>query len=444
MTNKYRNFFHIEPEKGLMNDPNGLIQFKGKYYFFFQWNRFNTNHSYKEWGLFTSTNLLEWDDIGSAVIPDSIEDKDGVYSGSAIEHEGNLHLFYTGNTMNDGERKSYIKQSISVDGKTFIKQREKLKVPEGYTEHFRDPKVWRGEGKWMMIVGGQTKNNEGVVLLFSSSDLKKWKFVSEFYRNNSLNQMAECPDYFKLDENIEILTVCPQKRTDHRDTDLSISSYAGYIKGSFNQKEQRFIPNTDINIIDYGFDFYAPQSFIDNLDRRIMVGWMSRMDDEEEELAPTVDDNYLHCLTMPRELKWKNNILYQTPLKEFENLRKEKIDLKNGNKSIENISKAYELIVLFNQTPKEFSVTLNDNDITFKENKLIVSRLNWVDNKLESKEIIINNINKLHFFCDTSTMELFINDGQYVFSMRFFNTKDDYTINFDGLTNKDTVTYYSY
>src|SRR5699024_2377302 len=122
--------------------------------------RFNTNHSYKEWGLFTSNNLIEWENVGSAILPDSKHDKDGVYSGSAIEHEGAIHLFYTGNTMNNEERKSFIKRAISVDGETFIKQEEKLEAPEGYTENFRDPKVWRNGSQWWMIVGGQTQNNE--------------------------------------------------------------------------------------------------------------------------------------------------------------------------------------------------------------------------------------------------------------------------------------------
>lgn len=52
-----RQKFHLEPNVGLLNDPNGLIQYKGIYYVFFQWNRFEKNHTYKEWGLFTSKNL---------------------------------------------------------------------------------------------------------------------------------------------------------------------------------------------------------------------------------------------------------------------------------------------------------------------------------------------------------------------------------------------------
>lgn len=447
MKNKYRNFFHIEPETGLLNDPNGLIQFKGKYYFFFQWNRFRTDHSYKEWGMFTSSNLIDWKNLGSAILPDSSHDKDGVYSGSAIEHDGVMHIFYSGNTINNKQRKSYIKHAISVDGETFIKQEEKIEAPSGYTEHFRDPKVWRDKDNWMMIVGAQTLNNEGTTLLFSSSDLKKWTFLGDFFRDMSLEQMAECPDYFQLDENIDILTICPQKRTEHQKSDESISSYSGYIKGSYDKKNHIFESETDIKAIDYGFDFYSPQSFLDDKNRRIMVGWMSRMDGNQEKLAPTTNDGYLHCMTMPRQLKWKNNTLYQEPLKEFEELRKEKTELQpvlNSEVSISNTSKAFELILNFSQAPDKFLIKLSNNKISFEKGELTISRKSWISSKYESKKISIKNVEKIHLFHDTSTLELFINNGKYVFSMRHFNTENHNTIDFEGFTENDSITYYSY
>lgn len=79
MKNPYKLTYHIEPSKGLLNDQNGLIQYKGTYYFFHQWNRFNMNHDYKEWGLFTVNDMINWNSHGSAVIPDRNEDRNGVY-----------------------------------------------------------------------------------------------------------------------------------------------------------------------------------------------------------------------------------------------------------------------------------------------------------------------------------------------------------------------------
>lgn len=108
-----RQQYHLEADKGLLNDPNGLSWFNGKYYVFFQWNPFEKNHSYKEWGLFTSKDLLQWDFEGSAVIPDQEYDRDGVYSGSGYVIGNQLYLFYTGNDKKDGKRKSGKADSVS-------------------------------------------------------------------------------------------------------------------------------------------------------------------------------------------------------------------------------------------------------------------------------------------------------------------------------------------
>lgn len=166
MNNPYKLAYHIEPATGLLNDPNGLIKFKDTFYFFHQWNRFSTDHSYKEWGLFTSNDMVHWSNHGSAIIPDRDIDMNGVYSGSAVEHDEKMYLYYTGNVKKDMKRKSYQCISISEDGRTFIKQANAIETPDEYTENFRDPKVWKGTKNWWMIVGAQTKELKGAVALF--------------------------------------------------------------------------------------------------------------------------------------------------------------------------------------------------------------------------------------------------------------------------------------
>jgi sucrose-6-phosphate hydrolase SacC (GH32 family) len=42
-----------------------------------------------------------------------------------------------------------------------------LPLPEGYTGHVRDPKVWRHEDRWYMVLGAQDRQKRQV-LLFSS------------------------------------------------------------------------------------------------------------------------------------------------------------------------------------------------------------------------------------------------------------------------------------
>ena len=84
-----RQGFHLEPPAGLLNDPNGLVWYRGSYYVYFQWNKFEKNHSYKEWGSFASDDLIHWQFRGSALVPDQPYDQNGVYSAAGWKSTAN-------------------------------------------------------------------------------------------------------------------------------------------------------------------------------------------------------------------------------------------------------------------------------------------------------------------------------------------------------------------
>lgn len=108
--------WHIEPPWGLMNDPNGLIWYRGNYDVFFQWNRFKKDHSSKAWGWCVSPDLIHWRFCGSALLPDQPYDGQGVYSGSAIEINNRLCLYYTGNARRNGRWISSQCMAVSEGG----------------------------------------------------------------------------------------------------------------------------------------------------------------------------------------------------------------------------------------------------------------------------------------------------------------------------------------
>ncbi|MBZ6013633.1 sucrose-6-phosphate hydrolase [Leuconostoc gelidum subsp. gelidum] len=438
MKNPYMNYFHIEPNKGLLNDPNGLVQFQGKYYFFYQWNRFATNHDYKEWGLFTSSDMIHWESIGSALLPDSFDDKDGVYSGSAIENDGKIFLFYTGNTKINGNRKSYQKTAISTDGKTFVKQKESIETPVVFSEHHRDPKVWKVGDVWWMIVGAQTVENEGAISLFISSDLKTWVYQGIVYTDPILDQMCECPDYFKLVDGTEILTVCPQKRSHYQESDIDISSYAGYIIGKMNYESKRFEPTESLKLLDEGFDFYAPQSFLDNKGRRIVTGWMSRMSEKQEAYLPTQSFGYVHCLTLPRVVTFEHGKLKQNPIEEIHQLRSDKQMVKHSF----NLPTAQFEIEF--STSNEFQLFLRDKNVIISYNltnkMFVVCRKDWMTEKYDNRSKKINKLRNIRIIADTSAMEIFLNDGEFVFSLRYFTTNTALGAIFVG---ENTLTLYN-
>ena len=417
MENLYKNNYHLEPPRGLLNDPNGLTYFRGNYFVFHQWNRFDLNHNYKEWGLFTSKDLLRWKHQGSSLLPDSDKDLSGVYSGSAILIEDKMYLFYTGNSKIDGSRRSLQCQAISEDGKTFQKSNSFIKTPEEFTEHHRDPKIWSDQNGYHMIVGSQTKNGHGAIAYYQSIDCKEWYYQGIFYTSEDLEQMAECPDYFELDGE-SLLLVCPQQRDLERDTD--ISSYSAYYMGSLRDNE--FFPKTKIQPMDDGFDFYAPQTFLDPKGRRLMWAWMSRMNSKEEVTCPTKDFGYLHCLTMPRELRVIDGKLYQLPLQEILERRILIESLETVRYESEELATQSVLDMTWSNNFSSFELAFFDQNVTleYKNQELILSRISWSDKQVHTKTVPIKELMALQIFIDSSAMEIFINKGEKVMSLRYF------------------------
>ncbi|MGW8264230.1 sucrose-6-phosphate hydrolase, partial [Bacillus sp. LR--39] len=113
----YRLHYHIMPPVGLLNDPNGFIQWKGVYHLFYQWMPFKTGHGAKLWGHYSSADLVNWRHEEIALTPSDWFDKNGCYSGSAIAENDVLHLFYTGNVRDgEGNRETYQCLAVSKDG----------------------------------------------------------------------------------------------------------------------------------------------------------------------------------------------------------------------------------------------------------------------------------------------------------------------------------------
>ena len=174
----WRQKYHIQGIVGLINDPNGFSQFNGEYHMFYQWNPLSTEHKNKTWAHSKSHDLLHWERCETALRPDTWYSKNGVYSGSGIVIDGKLYLFYTGNVKDaEGNRESYQCIAVSEDGEHFDRWEPSIvNQPDGYTRHIRDPKIWEKDGKYYAVLGIQSEKLEGKVVLYSSENIKDWKF----------------------------------------------------------------------------------------------------------------------------------------------------------------------------------------------------------------------------------------------------------------------------
>lgn len=185
ITNKrYRLNYHITTPSGWMNDPNGFSYYQGYYHIFYQYYPYSSKRGPMHWGHYRSQDLVHWEELPIALTPDSPEDKDGCYSGSAIEKDGRLYLIYTGNHYYDVNDHSRFYQTQNVafsdDGIHFTKYSGNPVIalpPTDNSQHFRDPKVWQDGNEYYIVVGGQDKKGLGRAITYKSTDLLHWDYL---------------------------------------------------------------------------------------------------------------------------------------------------------------------------------------------------------------------------------------------------------------------------
>lgn len=436
LSDPYRLNYHLMPPVGLLNDPNGLIHYKGIYHVFYQWNPFDTKHGAKFWGHYTSKDMVHWKEEPIALAPSEWYERNGCYSGSAVESEGKLYLFYTGNVkLDDGKRETYQCLAVSSDGIHFEKHGPVLKLPSGYTSHFRDPKVWKKDNHWYMIVGAQTLDKKGVAALFISQDLYHWNELgiiagSGINGLNDFGYMWECPDLIHLNGK-DILLVSPQglEPSGHLYQNLFQS---GYLVGNMDYRGIKF-QHGSFTELDRGFDFYAPQTFIDDSGRTILYGWMG-ITDELESYQPTIQNQWVHALTIPRVLELRANKVIQRPVEELKKLRRNEIVVETTRK-LNKIDALSAELFLTPINPGSFQIFFrNEAKLCFDSEKEEISlhRRNIKTGTLETRVCSLSKVSMLHIFLDNSSVEIFINDGEEVFTARYFPQPEVESIIFSG------------
>lgn len=288
--------FHFEPEKGWMNDPNGLIFFRGQYHAFFQHYPYAPSWGQMHWGHAVSRDLIHWEELPIALHPDmEYENDGGCFSGSAIEKDGRLYLFYTSvsHELKQTQSVAYSDDGIhftKYPGNPVIKQNP-LSFPD-----FRDPKVSCIDGTYYMVVG--TGNDvSGKVLLFTSEDLLSWEYVGVLFEGEAYANCIECPDFFKLNDKYVLMfsKIHEKERAVH------------FVVGDFAGGK---LVNYTISRPEWGIDFYAPQTFSDGT-RRIMIGWMYHWGKEASS-----DCQFAGALSIPRELSLSGDQVKNYPVKE--------------------------------------------------------------------------------------------------------------------------------
>ena len=314
--------FHVTAPVGWINDPNGFSEYRNKYHLFYQHHPYSDAWGPMHWGHCTSCDFIKWEDLPEALAPDESFDKNGCFSGSALETDEGHALVYTGVIEKDenGKKSVFQNQCLAFgNGENYIKYDgnpviDGNQLPESFSrEDFRDPKIWFDDGSYYLVAGNRKGDGLGQVVLFRSPDLKSWQYVTVLAENDgTYGKMWECPDFFELGDQ-HVLIVSPQDMRAVGNKYYN-GNHVLYFLGQYNKTNCQFDYSEGV-MLDFGADFYAAQTLLTNDGRRIMIAWMQSWDIN---IKPA-EQRWNGMMTVPRELSLINGHLYQRPVRELEN-----------------------------------------------------------------------------------------------------------------------------
>lgn len=426
-TDRFRQCFHLMPVTGWLNDPNGLCMFQGVFHAFFQYSPFDAQGGVKLWGHCTSENMVDWKQEGAALYPDSPFDCHGVYSGNVLVEDGRMYLYYTGNIKLDGDydyihtgRESNTVLTISEDGKTFGPKKvlmQNCDYPEFVTCHVRDPRVWKEGDRYYMIQGARTKEDQGTALLFVSSDKENWTYSGQITTREKFGCMWECPEYLKIGRR-KVLSASVQGLTggEWKNRNVYQSGYF-FVEGDFPGDCQL----SEYYLWDYGFDFYAPQSFRTEDGRMIQIGWMG-MPDCPQHINKTLEDNWQHCFTFPREITQRDGMLLQNPVRELRE-KKEPVCMVTGNLHKEGI-RTFEVDTEHIMASAFRAVLAGELVLEYRDGFFRMYFLHTekeaVSGGRDMRCTKLPELTDVKILADVSSVEVFLNGGEAVFSTRYY------------------------
>jgi sucrose-6-phosphate hydrolase SacC (GH32 family) len=392
---KYRPQFHFTPVRNWMNDPNGLLYYKGEYHLFFQHNPKENIWGNMSWGHAVSSDLYSWQELP---VPIPCTDDVGIFSGSAVIDYENTSGFgskenpamvaiYTEHKNDKTSQTQCLAFSLD-NGRTFTKY-EGNPVIDLHTPDFRDPKVQWIDGQWLMTIALPDLHQ---ISFYSSPNLKEWIHLSNFGPAAEIGGCWECPDLFKLGNKwVLIVSLNPGG--------YQIGSGTQYFIGDWNGKE--FIAD-DIKTrwLDYGRDNYAGVTYNDAPEKkRIFLGWMSNW--EYANKVPT--DPWRSAMTLPRELSLEGDCLVQKVVAN-EKLPTIKYSTSGGSVRISESADRY------------IEVGLTDGKIFMDAKNTWYEDLKFHRQEIATKKKIVD----FEIYIDRGSIELFADGGKVAITNLLF------------------------
>lgn len=420
--------YHLLPAHNWMNDPNGPIFFRGRYHMFHQYNPQAAVWGNMSWAHATSPDMVHWQHRPIALSPTpGGPDREGVFSGSTVLHNGTPTIIYTGVAPPAGESEATLRDGVHTWREVqclAVAQDEDLCIwkkraepviaapPAGLAvTGFRDPCLWKEDDRWMLILGSGVLHKAGAILLYSSLDLRQWTYLHPLVQGTpgsrkSVNpvdtgEMWECPDFFPLgDKHVLLISTMGKVR-------WKVGTYANQV----------FTPEKE-GVVDWGA-YYAAKTMLDADGNRILWGWITETRPDSELIAA----GWAGAMSLPRVLSLNSrNELQMEVAPAVQQLRAAHTSIAHDvsqtarQKVFETLrlhGLAAELRLEFHPKTEEFEIRLQCES---GEPFVTISGAN----KSDGRELRVDNLSaplsgasgapvELHIFLDGSVLEVFAN-----------------------------------
>ncbi len=425
---------HLKAPGNWINDPNGFIYYGGKYHLFYQYFPYAPVWGTMHWGHAVSDDLVNWEHVGVSLFPTKYGDQNGCFSGSAVEDNGKMALFYTGVHYLETDPEN-IHQNIhdrfeacqmmivSEDGMHFDNfNGKKVIIPTiqdksiGNRADTRDPKVWKGRDGWYMVLGSRSENGRGKILFYRSDDLVNWSYVNDVSKGDGWGWMWECPDYFET-EGGQVLVFSPMRFLQDGKWE---ENQAICMTVEFKEDGCEMDLPDRYQYLDYGLDLYAPQSTTDKDGRRVLTAWL-RMPETVEEEGKTP---WRGMFCLPRVVEAKNGHVYFRVHPNVKKLYSRQImDVKEAG------GKGYRVSLLLEEGGY---MDVGGYRVFRRGNRICTDRTGVFcegdDYRMTFETPAIQEGYRLELYVDEHMVEVYVNDGEYVVSNAVYGMADELSV----------------
>ena len=309
-TDPARAGYHIQPTRGWINDPNGMLYRDGRWHVFFQHNPTGAFHTDIHWGHVSSDDFVSWHEHAVAFGPTPEgPDRVGCWSGVCVDLGDRVAAVYTGIVTDPVDSTVCIRYASDPDLDRWSDPISVATVPalppgETQVREMRDPFVFQWGGRRWALLGAGLTDGTPALLLWSCDDLETWRFErvwlgvdDPLLASAASAEIWECPQLVEVDGTWALL-LSIWRDNQLEGTVAAVGSLGSTPDGS---------PGLSVRAcrgVDDGRSLYAPQVGVDP-DGPWFLGWVMQVGAPVD--AP--EDAVAGCLTLPRRLSVAGDVL---------------------------------------------------------------------------------------------------------------------------------------